>query len=144
MLKNMLTSGKNFANPPTPIAFAQSVDITEATKRMNTAKAAPIVMRLFLKKGRSFFTFQITFNVDSTARKILAEPHKNATTPMIAMTIEVCFIVEIFLTISSMPTGKICLIKGISLSITPSDEPRTNKENEIIPKMSGKRLNTIA
>jgi hypothetical protein len=63
---------------------------------------------------------------------------------MIAMAIEVCFIVEIFLTISSMPTGKICLTKGIIRSIIPSDEPRINRENEIIPRMRGKRLNMVA
>jgi len=144
MLKRMLNSGKNRASPPAPIVFTQIVTATDAIKRIKTKNAEPIVKRLFLKNGLSFLTFQITLSVDSNARNILAAPHRNAITPIIAMTIDVCFIAEIFFISSSIPIGNACLRTGTILSIVLSEEPTIKSEKETNPRMSGKRLNVVA
>lgn len=144
MLKRMLNSGKNFANPPAPIVLTQRVSPTDAINRIKTKKAEPMVKRLFRKNGLSFFTFQITLSVDSNARNILAAPHRNAMTPIIAMTMDVCFIAEMFFIISSMPIGNTCLRTGTILSIILSEEPSIKSEKETNPRMSGNRLNVVA
>ena len=144
MLKIMLIAGKGLTKPPALMAFVQMVRPIEAINRINTKNAEPTVKKLFLKNGRSFFTFQTTLRVDSIVRKTLAAPHKKKSKPIIAMAIEVCLRVEMLLIISSMPTGKTCLRMGNILSITPSDEPRINREKERSPKINGKRLKTVA
>lgn len=140
----MLNSGKNFAIPPAPIAFAQIVKATDAINNIITKNAEPMVKRLFLKNGRSFFTFQITLSVDSNARNIRAAPHKNPSIPIIAIIIDVCVIDEMFFSISSRPMGNACLSSGNTFSIILSEDPNIKTENEINPKIRGKRLNVVA
>lgn len=144
MLKMMLNTGMNLASPPAPIALTQIDRATEEMSKIMTKKADPIVKRLFLKNGLSFFTFQITLSVDSNARNMLAAPHEKATTPIIATTIDVCLMADIFLMISSMPIGKACFRTGTILSIILAEEPNMKSEKDISPRMSGKRLNVVA
>lgn len=140
----MLNSGKNLASPLAPIASTQIVKPTDVINSIITKNAEPMVKRLFLKNGRSFFTFQITLSVDSNARNILAAPHKNPNTPIIAIITDVCFIIEMFFSISLIPTGNACLSSGNTLSIIFSEDPNIKSEKEINPKRRGKRLNVVA
>ena len=113
MLPTKLISGRNLAMPEAPTALPHRVRPNEANNPMNTMNDEPIVMALFRKKGRSLLTFQMTFRVDSIALNMLADAHMNPMKPMTAMAMEVCLMAVMFRTISSMPTGKTCLMTGM-------------------------------